>query len=90
MNLFSSKYLYQPKKKNMIIGCIYRHPSSTLSIQDFNSDIMEPMLEKISLENKMCSLLGDFNINLLNAGFSDDISLFYNTLTSHFFAPHIL
>ena len=38
----------------------------------------------------MCSLLGDFNINLLNTGLSVDINLFYNTLTSHFFAPHIL
>ena len=74
----------------MIIGCIYRHPSSSLSIHDFNNDVMEPMLEKISFENKTCSLIGDFNINLLNAGLSDDISLFYNTLTSHFFAPHIL
>ena len=79
-----------PNKKNMIVGCIYRHPSSALSIQNFNQDIMKPLLTRITSENKLCSLVGDFNINLLNAGLADDISLFYNTLTSYFFAPFIL
>ena len=51
MNLFVVEIIL-PKKKNIIIGCIYRHPSSSLSIQDFNNNIMEPMLEKISLEKK--------------------------------------
>ena len=74
----------------MIIGCIHRHPTSSLSILDFNNEIMEPMLEKITAENKICSLLGDFNINLLNNGLSNDTSLFFNTLSSHFFASHIL
>jgi len=74
----------------MIIGCIYRHPTSNLTIQEFNNVIMEPLLEKITSENKNSALLGDFNINLLYNGLSDDVSLFYNTLSSHFFTPHVL
>ena len=76
--------------KKFIIGCIYRHPSSSVSLNHFTSDYTEPLLDKISLEGKMCSLVGDFNIDLLKCDTNDNINLFYNTLTSNFFAPYIL
>ena len=41
-----------PNKKNLIVGCIYRHPSSTISIQDFTNLHLNPILQKISLEKK--------------------------------------
>ena len=66
---------------------IYIHPSS---LNHFTSDYIEPLLDKISLEGKMCSLVGDFNIDLLKCDTNDDINLFYNTLTSNFFAPYIM
>ena len=50
---------------NVIVGCIYRHPSSSISVQHFNSDLIQPMLKKMPAENKLCVLLGDFNIDLL-------------------------
>ena len=31
-----------PGKKNLIIGCIYRHPSSNLTVDQFNNDYIEP------------------------------------------------
>ena len=50
-----------PSTKNFIIGCICRHPSSSISIHHFTSDYIEPLL------GKMCSLMGDFNIDLLKS-----------------------
>ena len=46
-------------KNNMMIGCIYHHPSMELS--EFNNHFLSVLLEKISKENKMVVLLGDFN-----------------------------
>ena len=34
-----------PGKKNLIIGCIYRHPSSNLTVDQFNNDYIEPLLQ---------------------------------------------
>ena len=39
-----------PNKENMIIGCIYRHPTSTLSLQKFNEEIFDSLLDKITNE----------------------------------------
>ena len=61
-----------PKKKNLIIGCIYRHPTSKISIQDFNQCFLEPLLQKINSENKQCVLMGDFNIDLLKCETHDN------------------
>ena len=78
------------KRKNMIIGCIYRHPSSTINIKQFNDEYIEPLLEKITSEKKICALVGDFNIDLLKSNTNNDINLFYNSMTTHFFTPFIL
>ena len=48
-----------PKKLNIIVGTIYKHPSMDLT--DFNSNYLNN-LEKISKEQKSVFLLGDFNI----------------------------
>ena len=59
----------------VIVGCIYRHPSSNLPVNQFNNDYIEPLLQKISTENKTCSLMGDFNIDLLKASSLPDVNL---------------
>ena len=56
-----------PNKKNLIVGCIYRHPSSSISIQEFTDVHLDPILRKISLEKKQCVLMGDFNVDLLKS-----------------------
>ena len=63
-------------RKNVIVGCIYRPPDS--DIITFN-DALYSTLENINKENKLCVLLGDFNINLLkdDQRFTTD---FLNTL----------
>ena len=77
-------------RKNLVVGCVYRHPSSDISIADFSEKHLEPILHKISKEKKECVLMGDFNINLLNTGGENIASKFYNNLTSYFFTPYIL
>ena len=49
-------------RNNMIIGCIYCHPSMELS--EFNNHFLSVLLEKILKEKKMVVLLGDFNADL--------------------------
>ena len=51
---------------------------------------LEPILSIISAENKNCSLVGDFNIDLVKLNSHDDVNNYYNNLTNHFFAPYIL
>ena len=74
----------------MIISCIYRHPTSTLSLQKFNEEVFDPLRDKINREDKTCALMGDFNIDLLKVDSNTDTNIFYNNLTSHFFAPFVL
>ena len=79
-----------PNKKNLIVGCIYRHPTSSISIQDFSNIHLDPILQKISLEKKQCVLMGDFNVDLLKVEINNDCNLFYNNLSSYFYSPYIL
>ena len=52
------------KRKNMIIGCVYKHPKHDVS--DFTNNYTTPLLDKLSNENKDIMIMGDFNINLIN------------------------
>ena len=77
-------------KKNLVVGCIYRHGSSTLPLNEFTNDHLEPILQKISKEKKECVLMGDFNVDFLKSFNNNAASEFYNTLSSYFFTPFIL
>ena len=77
-------------KKNLIVGCIYRHPNSGISTDDFLNYHLDPILQKISDENKQCVLMGDFNIDLLKINTNNDSIEFFNTLNSHFFSPYVV
>ena len=61
-----------PKSSNIIVGCIYKHPS--LQLNNFTNDIILSLLEK----------LGNFNIDLLQYETSEPINNFANTLSSNF------
>ena len=41
-----------PNKKNIVAGSIYRHPSSFISIEEFTKKYLDPILQKLSSENK--------------------------------------
>ena len=46
-----------------MVGCIYKHPK--MLTHGFN-DMLTPVFEIISLENKERYVMEDFNINLMN------------------------
>ena len=52
--------IVNPKKSNIIVGVIYRHPSMDLT--DFNCNYLNKLLDNISKEQKSLFLLGDFNV----------------------------
>ena len=76
-----------PKKKNTILGCIYKHPN--VSVGEFTDGFLEPLLEKLAFEKKEVILMGDFNINLLNCNIDKNTSDYVDTLYSHAFFPTI-
>ena len=77
-----------PKKTNIIVGCIYRHPDN--NIDDFNSNYLRPILHKLSKESsKKIFLLGDFNIDLLKFNSCSSICNFLDELSSSYFTPQI-
>ena len=56
--------IVNPKKSNIIVGLIYRHPSMDLT--DCNCNYFHKLLGNNSKEEKSIFRPGDFNINLLN------------------------
>ena len=77
-----------PKKNNIIIGCIYRHPS--MELQEFNDNYLNPLLDKITEENKKIFLMGDFNVDLMKTDTDFNTSQFFDTMTFNLMVPHII
>jgi hypothetical protein len=77
--------LTQPRKKNIVVGSVYRHPK--MSIDDFNYNYLSPLLDKVSSENKTLILLGDFNVDLLKSNTDHNISNFLDILGSNSVLP---
>ena len=67
-----------PNKKNVVVGCIYRHPSSTLPISHFVDNFIETVIDKILYEGKTSIIMGDFNLDLLKIDVDKNINDFYN------------
>ena len=80
--------IIQTDDKNIIVGCIYRHPS--MSVNEFNNDYLTPLLDKASSENKLIFLTGDFNVDLLKADTNKDFAEYLDNLSSYDFHPHII
>ena len=88
---FESVFLEIPNSvfntgKNIIIGVIYRPPGTDMDM--FNSEFSN-ILDVIKTENKLCYLLGDYNINLLNYDSHELTADFVNSLYSYGFVPLI-
>jgi len=71
---------------NLICGVIYRHPKG--NVESF-LEYLNTVVDKVSNENKYCTIMGDFNIDLLNAS-HPSTNEFLNTLETNSFNPHIL
>ena len=79
--------IINPKKPNIIVGCIYRHPC--MDLNEFNDSFLNTLLDKISKENKSIFLLGDFNIDLLRYDHHNATNEFLDSLSSNMFLPCI-
>ena len=77
-----------PKKNNIVIGCLYKHPN--MDVLDFKNNYLRQIFEIVSKERKQVFLLGDFNINLLNYNDHQPTNDFLGSLASNSFIPHIL
>ena len=80
--------IVNPRKSNIIVGVIYRHPS--MDLNDFNCNYLNKLLENISKEQKSVFLLGDFNVNLLNYNEHNQTNEFLDSPASNSFIPLIL
>ena len=78
--------IVKPRKSNIIVWVIYRHPS--IDLADFNCNYLNKLLENISKEQKSIFLLGDFNVNLLNE--HNETNEFLVSLASNSFIPLVL
>ena len=73
--------------KIIIIGVIYRPPNNKLD--EFENNINQ-ILSKIDKENKLCCLMGDFNIDLLKSESCDYSNRFLETLLTSSYIPLVL
>ncbi len=76
----------KPRGKNIIIGVIYRPPDQNLDtfVHYFNA-----IAEKISRENKLCYIMGDFNINFMNYQCHNKTGEFVDSIFSNMLYPRI-
>ena len=76
--------------KNVVVGCIYRHPHDTIEIYNSFLEYIEPILSKITNENKEIYLCGDFNSDILKIDLNNSYKHFYELMSSYSLAPYIL
>ena len=76
------------KKKSIICGCIYKHPS--MDIKEFIDDHLNIELEKNSKEKSNIFLMGDFNINLLNINSDKKVTEFFDNMVSNSLIPYVI
>ena len=91
-NLFESVFIEIPNnmfntRKTIIVGVIYRPPGTDM---DMLNNEPSNLLESIKSENKLCYLLGDYNINILNYESHEPTAYFVNSMYSFGFVPLII
>ena len=72
--------------KNFIIGTVYRPPSA--NFHEFLESFQQ-LLHRVTRDNKMCDIMGDFNLDLLKTDLHSATNEFINALFSHFLYPLI-
>ena len=78
--------IIKPRGENIIVGVVYRPPAQDVKEFVTNTD---SLINKISRENKICYIMGDFNLNLLNCQNHKLTSEFLDTMYSNMFSPLI-
>ena len=88
-DLFESVWveINNKRSKNIVCGCVYRHPNYQIS--DFLV-YLDNVLQMLSKENKEIYICGDFNIDLLKIDDINSYLEFYNLLSSYSLLPLII
>ena len=73
-------------EKNALIGVIYRPPNSNL---DNFLTYISATLDSMRKENKLCYVMGDFNLNLFNADKHEKTGEFVDVMFANHFLPLI-
>ena len=76
-----------PNRKNIVLGCIYRHPS--MDLHDFNENYLTPLMNKLN-KDKHIFLMGDFNVDLVKTEVDKETATFFDNISSNLFVPHII
>ena len=77
----------KPSGKNVIVGCIYRHPC--MNPCKFNDVYLHELLQNLGNDNKQIGLMGDFNIDMLKHDKNKDSATFLDRMYSKFLLPYI-
>ena len=75
--------------KNIVCGCIYRHPRSLKVDFDHFNKYMDSTLDKLTKERKEIYICGDFNTDLLRLNEINTHMEFYSLMNSHGLLPFI-
>ena len=70
-----------------IVGCIYKHPG--LTTRDFKFNFLQPLIDKLGIENKNIVLLGDFNVDLLHYESNNPTREFLDLMFSASLTPKV-
>ncbi len=81
--------LVVPKKKNIIVGCIYRPNTPPLADMDIFTCHLLDIVDIVNTENKTLFLCGDFNIDLLSYNHHEKTKAFTDDLYSRGISPLI-
>ena len=79
--------IINPNGKNIIVGCIYRHPC--MEVSEFNDYYLHELLTKLNKEKKQIVLMGDFNIDILKYDNNSDSSNFLDNMYTNSLIPYI-
>ena len=74
-----------PRGKNLIVDTIYRPPNQNL-LEFMES--FQPLIERVTRNNKLCYIMGDFNLDLLNSDLqsitNDSVNVLFNFFSCAF------
>jgi len=78
-----------PSAKNTIIGVIYRPNTEPRADMDIFSSTLFDIMDLINIENKLCVIMGDMNIDLLKFKSHSKTSDYLDNIFNHGFLPVI-
>ena len=76
-----------PNRQSNQIGVVYKHPS--MKHYKFNNDLMNTLLERLTLDNKSSITTGDFNLKLIKYMQSTGLNQFLENILFNNFIPQI-